>query len=125
LSGDWHPLHTNEEYAKSARFGGRIAHGMLTLAVASGLIELSPEAVQAFVGMDHVRFVRPVFFGDTLKVRSEVKTLEQVDGTCGRVVLGISVLNQHDDPVLVFEMKLLVGTQPHSAEQAIHAGRHS
>jgi 3-hydroxybutyryl-CoA dehydratase len=112
LSGDYHPLHTNAEHAKNARFGERIAHGMLTLSVASGLIELSPEAVQAFSGMDRVRFLQPVFFGDTLRVRSKVETLEPLDDSCGRAVLGITVLNQKDDPVLVFQMRLIVGSRP-------------
>jgi 3-hydroxybutyryl-CoA dehydratase len=112
LSGDFHPLHTDREHAARARFGERIAHGMLTLAVATGLIELSPEAVQAFAGMDRVRFLRPVLFGDTIHVRSEVESLEQIDDSCGRAVLGISVLNQKDEPVVVFKMRLIVGTRP-------------
>jgi 3-hydroxybutyryl-CoA dehydratase len=112
LSGDFHPLHTDAEYASQARFGQRIAHGMLTLSIASGLIELSPEAVQAFAGMDRVRFVKPVFFGDTLRVRSETKSLQPIDDSCGRAVLGITVVNQKDESVLVFEMRLVVGTRP-------------
>jgi 3-hydroxybutyryl-CoA dehydratase len=112
LSGDFHPLHTDAEYAKEARFGERIAHGMLTLAVASGLIELSPTAVQAFAGMDRVRFLQPVLFGDTVKVRSEVRALESIDDSCGRAVLDISVLNQKDVTVLVFQMRLVVGKRP-------------
>ncbi|WP_033295661.1 MaoC/PaaZ C-terminal domain-containing protein [Amycolatopsis jejuensis] len=115
LSGDFHPLHLDVEHAKKARFGEPIAHGMLTLAIASGLIELSPEAVQAFGGMDKVRFLQPVFFGDTIHVRSEVASLEQMDDSCGKAVLAITVLNQRDEPVVVFKMRLVVGTRPRTA----------
>ena len=115
LSGDFHPLHLDAEYAAKARFGQRIGHGMLTLAVTSGLIELSPAAVQAFAGMDRVRFLRPVLFGDTVHVRSETASIEPLDDTCGRVVLAITVLNQRDEPVLVFEMRLIVSSRAGAA----------
>jgi len=62
LTGDWHPIHTNVEYAKKAFFGERIAHGMLTLCVGSALIfrlgpfVALPKSFIAFYGMDSVRF---------------------------------------------------------------------
>jgi len=52
FSGDWNPLHTDDEYAKKGPFGERIAHGFLVLAVASGLMPLEEMAIIAFYGMD-------------------------------------------------------------------------
>ncbi len=59
FSGDWYPLHTDVEYAKKGPFGERIAHGMLVLSVAVGLMPLYEMAIVAFYGMDKVRFTAP------------------------------------------------------------------
>lgn len=75
LSGDFFPLHVDEDYARRTRFGRRVAHGFLVLSVASGLVPASPEAVEALYGLDRVRFVAPVFIGDTVRVELEVTEL--------------------------------------------------
>lgn len=72
FSGDWYPLHVDREYAEASPFGGRIAHGMLVLSVASGLMPLTEWAIVAFYGMDRVRFVGPTMIGDTIFVEAEV-----------------------------------------------------
>jgi acyl dehydratase len=108
LSGDWHPLHTDYEYARDSAFGAPISHGMLTLAVTTGLMTLSPESIQAFYGMDHVRFLRPVKFGDTITVESEVLACGPVKNGSGIIDLQVTVVNQHDEAVLSTQMKFLV-----------------
>jgi 3-hydroxybutyryl-CoA dehydratase len=108
LSGDWHPLHTDAEYAASGPFGARIGHGMLTLAVTTGLMTLSPEAVEAFYGMDRVRFLRPVRLGDTIRVETTLEEKIPRDGGGGKVVVKGEVINQSDQPVLAFQMIFLV-----------------
>jgi len=72
LTGDYSELHTSDVYAKSSQFGRRLAHGMLGLAYAHGLMwprtgELRETAV-AFLGIADWRFVRPIFIGDTIFV---------------------------------------------------------
>jgi 3-hydroxybutyryl-CoA dehydratase len=111
LSGDFHPLHTDEIHSRQSQFGSRIAHGMLTLAIASGLVTLSRDSVRAFYGMDKVRFLRPVAFGDTLFVRSRVACLEQSTDDNGIVTLGVVVINQDDNPVVAMDMKFLVASR--------------
>ena len=63
LTGDWTELHTNSEYAKKTIFGQRIAHGLLTLSVASGLALRARRTtgleIMAFLGLDDVRFTAP------------------------------------------------------------------
>jgi acyl dehydratase len=111
LSGDWHPLHTDAEYAARGPFGARIGHGMLTLAVATGLMTLSPEAVEAFYGMDRVRFLRPVRLGDTIRVETTIEEKVPRDGGGGRVVVKGEVINQEEQPVLAFQMIFLVASK--------------
>jgi 3-hydroxybutyryl-CoA dehydratase len=75
VSGDQYPLHVDEEYARTTRFGGRIAHGMLTaslLSAANGLLLQRPGGIS--VGQT-LRFLRPVRPGDTITAVSEVVEL--------------------------------------------------
>lgn len=72
ISGDFYPLHVDEEYARTTRFGKRAAHGMLTaslLSTVNGLLLQKPGGL--FVAQT-LRFLRPVFAGDTLTARSDV-----------------------------------------------------
>jgi acyl dehydratase len=108
LSGDWYPLHTDKEYAAGTVFGQRIAHGMLVVSVSTGLLNIMPGSVEAFYGMDEVRFVKPVFFGDTIHV--ELQALEKSDRSRGGGILTLfcDVKNQKDDTVVTANMKMLM-----------------
>jgi len=83
LSSDWHPLHTNEEFAKKSVHGGRIAHGFLLLAIASGLsvrggsMANHGDAIIAFYKMNGVRFFLSVKIGDTINLEEEVVKKEE------------------------------------------------
>jgi len=112
ISGDWSPLHTNVEYVKNTPFGERIAHGMLVLTVASGLMPLYELAIVAFYGMDNVRFMAPTKIGDTLNVEAE--TVERQDkGDMGGVVsLKQSVKNQRGETVASMIVKVLIAKAP-------------
>jgi len=75
LCGDAHPLHVDEAYARSTRYGRRVAQGMLTaslLSATNGLLLGRPGAVSV---EQTVRFLRPVFIGDTITATSEVVEL--------------------------------------------------
>jgi 3-hydroxybutyryl-CoA dehydratase len=75
LSNDAHPLHLDETYAATTRFGARVVHGMLTaslLSAANALLLGTPGAISL---EQTLRFVRPVFAGDTITARSEVVEL--------------------------------------------------
>lgn len=110
LSGDFVELHVSEEYAKNGPFGRRIAHGLLTLSIASGLMvqaEPQQETIIAFYGIDKLRFLKPVFIGDTITVTKKVVDLKRKDDR-GVVGFETTVLNQDNGPVLVFFDKLMV-----------------
>jgi len=118
LSGDWNELHTNAEYMKNSPFGQRIAHGMLTLSIASALIMRTsgrpPVEVLAFLGMDKVRFVAPVFIGDTIRVESEVIEARPSKSMPGAGILKSknTVKNQRDEDVATWETAVMVSMRP-------------
>jgi acyl dehydratase len=79
LTGDYSELHTSDVYAKSSEFGRRVAHGMLGLAYAHGLMwartgDLRETAI-AFLGIDDWRFLQPIFVGDTIFVNYRIAEL--------------------------------------------------
>ena len=118
LTGDWHPLHTDVEYARKTPFGERIAHGMLTLCIGGALpLRLGahvalPKKFIAFYGMDSVRFVGPVKIGDTIRCEVEVTALDVKDEGRGILACKNTVKNQRDEEVVVFITRVLVGRNP-------------
>jgi len=118
LTGDWHPLHTDAEYAKSTPFGERIAHGMLTLAIGAALMFRLGEHVHlpksfiAFYGMDSVRFYNPVKIGDTIHCEVEITALDVKDETRGVIAAFYKIQNQRNEDVVVFTARALAGRKP-------------
>ena len=111
LSADWFPLHTDVEYAKSSMFGERIAHGLLVLSAASGLVPPRAPYTIAFYGMDRVRFINPTRMGDTIHVEAEVIEKEERNEQSGIVTYRQTVKNQRGDDVAVGIMKVLMARQ--------------
>jgi len=116
LTSDHYPLHVNEEYSKSTRFGGRIAHGPLTFSLAVGQIALSGflgDAIVAFLECQEMRALAPVYPGDTIRVRAEVAAAETGSKPrYGTLRLDYTVLNQKDEDVMRFRMVLLARRRP-------------
>ncbi len=111
FSGDWHPLHTDIEYARTGPFKERIAHGFLVLSVASGLLPLSEIAIIAFYGMDQVRFVVPVKLMDTIHVEFETVHKESRDNRGGVITFSQTVKNQHGENVIAGIMKTFIAAK--------------
>ncbi len=102
MTGDNHPIHYDEEYAKRTRFGGRVAHGLLVMGMtALGAAPLSARLEDAMVAFAEqgCRFVGPVLIGDTIQTEFEVKGLEK-KGDKGVLRLGVTVTNQRGETVL-------------------------
>jgi acyl dehydratase len=111
FSGDWYPLHVDREYAAKSPFGERIAHGMLVLSAASGLMPLTEWAIVAFYGMDRVRFVAPTKIGDTIHVEAEV-TEKRDKGEAGGVVSFRQVVkNQRGEDLAVADFKIFMAAR--------------
>lgn len=102
VSGDLGPNHVNEEYMRQTRFGRRIAHGVLIVAFMSTcstkLIEQAGNTPMVSYGYDRIRFVRPVFIGDTITVTYVVAT---VDDERGEIRSDVTATNQDGDVVAV------------------------
>lgn len=73
ISGDFNPLHTDEEFGKKTQFGKRIAHGLLGICISSGIRrKVPPLAMIAALGMEEWRFLKPIFIGDTIYVKNTI-----------------------------------------------------
>jgi 3-hydroxybutyryl-CoA dehydratase len=111
LSGDFHQLHTDKEFAKSGPFGALVAHGLLILAIGSGLeatlIDSEESRILGFYGMDRVRFTKPVFIGETLHIEAEVIALADRDDKRGVVTIRQEIKNHRGETAAVFDKKLL------------------
>ena len=108
LTGDWHPLHTDVEYAKQGPFKERIAHGFLVLSIASGLLPLSEIAIIAFYGIDKLRFVAPVKLLDTIHVEMETVEKQDKDERGGVITFRQTIRNQREEEVAVGTMRSLI-----------------
>jgi acyl dehydratase len=112
LSGDFNPLHMDEEFARTTIFGKRIAHGLLGLSISSGLPSSEPAwAVMAFMGLDW-RFSKPVFIGDTVHCVSEIKRKKDGGPDRGIVVLDRKLINQREEVVQEGSFTLLLRKRP-------------
>ena len=112
LSGDWTRIHTDSVYAAQHPFGQRVAHGLLVVSIASGLVVrlgFIEETVLAFREIDTWKFSLPVFIGDTIHVRAtviETKSMPRLGG--GQVKFKIEILNHNDKVVMKGIWSLLV-----------------
>lgn len=113
LSGDFNPLHTDEEFAKNTPFTGRIAHGMLISAIATGMANWTGvfEGTTIALMEQLIRYKGPVLFGDTVHLELEVlekKATSKKDR--GIVRFAARVRNQKDDVVQDGEWTLMMKT---------------
>lgn len=112
-TGDFYPHHMDAEWCRTQEFGQRMAHGTLIFSVAVGMTAgvINPEAMS--YGYDRLRFIRPVFIGDTIRVRVSVKEKrEHKKPGHGLVSELVEVFNQNQETVLACEHLLLVRTRP-------------
>jgi acyl dehydratase len=108
-SGDFFPHHMDEEWCKTQPFKKRIAHGTLVFTVAVGLTADLVNEVSMTYGYDRIRFTKPVFIGDTIKVSITIKEKkEHKKPGFGIVTELLEVTNQHNEVVMICEHLLLV-----------------
>ncbi|WOO42698.1 MaoC family dehydratase [Rubellicoccus peritrichatus] len=108
-TGDFYPHHMDAEWCKTQDFKQRIAHGTLIFSVAIGMTagEINPVAFS--YGYDRLRFIKPVFIGDTITCRATIADKRPYKKPeFGVVVEKVEAINQHGDVVMACEHLLLV-----------------
>lgn len=124
LTGDFSELHTSDVYAASSQFGRRVAHGMLGLSYAHGLMwartgELRETAI-AFLGISDWRFVGPIFLGDTIFVNYVIAEIRDSKSkpTQAIATFDVDVVNQSGDVLQKGRKSLLLSKTPLAAVAA-------
>lgn len=117
LSGDWHPLHSDEEYAKTTQFGRRVVGGIFGVAIVTGAMSrwgIFEESVVAMLSIGEWRFLGPIFVGDTLSVRMSIigKRLTK-SGTSGIIDREFEIRNQRGEVVQRGRSDALIKLRPH------------
>ncbi|MBK5106662.1 MAG: hypothetical protein JJE12_00965 [Anaerolineales bacterium] len=116
LSGDYTQIHTDAEFSKQTIIGERVAHGLLGLAIVSGLAVRTgflEGTVIAFREIVDWKFIKTILIGDTVHVVQkvvEVKSLPRLGG--GAVNIELRLINQHDEVVMKGIWKVLVASSP-------------
>ncbi len=113
-TGDFYPHHLDAEFMKTQEFGQRIAHGTMVFAIGVGLTASKINPVAFSYGYDKLRFVKPVFIGDTIRTRLTIarKALDPKRAGFGRVWELTEVLNQRSEVVLACEHIYMVHCKP-------------
>lgn len=116
LSGDYNPLHTDAEFCAKTPFKQRIAHGMLGMSIMTGLTArtgMLDGSALAFLGIEDWKFLKPVFFGDTIRVRitvADVRTASK-PGT-GVLKRKVEIVNQRDEVAQSGHLLTLIRSRP-------------
>ncbi|MGP0063048.1 MAG: MaoC family dehydratase [Isosphaeraceae bacterium] len=110
LSGDFNPIHMDHVSAESSPFGRPVAHGLLGLSIASGLMSQAPRVdTLAFLAILEWKFHHPIVFGDTLHAISRIEALEPGrNGRRGEVTWYRRIFNQEGRLVQEGRTKTLV-----------------
>jgi acyl dehydratase len=120
LSGDWNPIHADAEFSRATRYGQRVVHGALGIAIATGMLHalgIFERSVVAMMGFRSWTFREPVFVGDTLRLRLTITEAELgKSGRSGRVGRRFQLLNQKDVVVQEGESDVLVLARAHAPE---------
>jgi oxepin-CoA hydrolase/3-oxo-5,6-dehydrosuberyl-CoA semialdehyde dehydrogenase len=114
ISGDFFYAHMDDIAARESLFERRVAHGYFVISAAAGLfVDPAPGPVLANYGMEGLRFVKPVFIGDTIRVRLTCKQKTVKEDREGQIPQGVvawdvEVTNQDNEPVAVYTILTLV-----------------
>ncbi len=110
LSGDYNAIHTNKQWCKNSQFKRRIAHGMLTASIASGL--LFRLGFLDGTGIAHlgtvIKFTAPVFAGDTIHIELEILSKKEIGQNRGVITVKMDVVNQENQIVETEQLKLMI-----------------
>jgi 3-hydroxybutyryl-CoA dehydratase len=104
VSGDNNPMHLDAEYAKKTRFGRRVAHGLLVSGLISAVIGNKIPGPGAIYASQLLRFLNPVFIGDTVTVTATISIYEKEKG---RMILDTVCRNQDGEALISGEAEII------------------
>lgn len=108
ITGDYNPIHVNEEYAKTTMFGKRIAHGVLSVGLISACLGVKLFGPGILYGSQQATFKKPVFLGDTLKVICTITDkFTKKDGKLKFLTVETIVYNQNEEVVTDGEAQII------------------
>ena len=112
LTGDFNPIHLDHAYAEKSPFGQRVAHGLLVVSIAVGMViktGIVDGTIDAFRAIKRWKFKRPVYIGDTVRAKLTVEEANRIRGLdSGIILFGIKVINQQDALVMSGQISVLV-----------------
>ena len=98
-SGDYNPIHIDEEFAKNSQFGRNIGHGMMVAATISELMVKNFAQAWYKTGKMKMRFKSPVYPEDEIQTSGSIKKSEQV-GTATRITCSVQIVRQNGDTII-------------------------
>jgi acyl dehydratase len=107
LTGNWLEIHSNEEVAAKTPYGRRLVQGSLVFSIIPGLVVWDARYTIAMYAVNEMRFPRPVFIGDTVTAQIAVAEVEMRDEDTGIATFAVKVVNQRDEVVQTFQMRIL------------------
>jgi 3-hydroxybutyryl-CoA dehydratase len=109
LSGDFNPVHLDDEFARTTRFGRRIAHGMLGASLISTVLGTKLPGQGAIYLSQTLQFLAPVFPGDTVTAKVRVTKIKE-----GKPILTLETVceNQRGETLIKGEAVVLLETNP-------------
>jgi acyl dehydratase len=121
ISGDWNPIHCNVEFARNTRFGERVVHGVLGMAVSTGMLHelgIFEKSVIAMLGFRDWKFLAPILVGDTIRLQLTITGVEPgKSGRSGKLGRCFRLINQKGVVVQEGHSDVLVLTRSGALEQ--------
>lgn len=121
ISGDWNPVHADAEFSGRTRYGQRIVHGVLGIAICTGMLHqigVFEKSVIAMLGFRNWNFLAPLFIGDTVHLQLDILAVEPgKSGRSGKLGRRFRLINQSGAVVQEGESDVLVLTRAGAEQQ--------
>lgn len=112
LSGDWNPIHCDQDYASKTRFGERLVHGAYGIAIATGMMHglgIFEKSAVAMMSIREWKFIKPIMVGMSLRLRLTILDFEEGSSQrVGRVNRRLELVNENDEVVQDGESDMLI-----------------